>query len=100
MARSVSRVIQLPCVQCRHPVSLHIWSIVDLAERPDLVDRIRRGEIHIMQCSYCGNDTAEYQEQCDGPDLRSQNCTGLGLGYTGGVLGCLGDCTWDTSGCT
>lgn len=48
----------------------------------------------------CGDVVAHYGEACDGTDLGGADCASLGLGFTGGVLGCLGDCTgFDTSGC-
>jgi len=46
----------------------------------------------------CGNDTAEYGEDCDGSDLRGKDC--VSLGWSGGNLGCSGSCGYDTSGCT
>jgi hypothetical protein len=46
----------------------------------------------------CGNDLVELGETCDGTDLVGQSCTSLG--FDGGVLGCLADCSaLDTSGC-
>jgi hypothetical protein len=48
--------------------------------------------------SKCGDDQIEPPEICDGPDLGGQTCQNLG--YTGGVLACKSDCTFDTSGCT
>jgi len=45
----------------------------------------------------CGNDIAEAQEACDGPDLRGQTCTALG--HAGGELACAADCSFDVSGC-
>jgi len=47
----------------------------------------------------CGDGVAEDQEVCDGPDLGGASCTSLGMGFTGGVLGCNSGCMFDTSGC-
>ncbi len=51
--------------------------------------------------SVCGNGLAEADvgmvEDCDGDDLRQASCADLG--YPGGDLACLQDCTYDTSGC-
>ncbi len=45
----------------------------------------------------CGNGVAEPGESCDGGDLGGADC--LDLGFTGGVLGCHDDCTFDTASC-
>jgi hypothetical protein len=45
----------------------------------------------------CGNNLREGSEQCDGPDLGGQTCQSQG--FSGGALGCNGDCTFNTSGC-
>ena len=46
----------------------------------------------------CGDGLAVGDEACDGPDLRGQTCTALGLG--GGHLRCREDCSGlDTSQC-
>ena len=46
----------------------------------------------------CGDGVAEPPEQCDGVDLQGLDCTDSG--FTGGTLGCMANCTFDTSGCT
>lgn len=43
----------------------------------------------------CGNGVAEGSEDCDGSDLRGQNCPGLG--YDAGTLSCTGSCLY--AGC-
>ncbi len=49
----------------------------------------------------CGNGKAEQDfwtyEECDGTDLRDQEC--YDLGFPGGTLHCRGDCTLDVSLC-
>jgi len=47
--------------------------------------------------SNCGNGVIDTGEQCDGSNLNSQTCEGLG--FTGGTLSCS-YCAFDTSGCT
>ena len=46
----------------------------------------------------CGDGVREGAEACDGNDLGGQTC--IGLGYSGGVLACAVDCSFDESGCT
>jgi len=47
----------------------------------------------------CGNGFWENGEACDGGDLNGASC--IGLGFDGGQLACLEDCTdFDTSPCT
>ncbi len=45
----------------------------------------------------CGNGVLDSSEQCDGSALQGETCEGLG--FTGGVLACGGDCRHDVSGC-
>ncbi len=49
----------------------------------------------------CGNGILEPGEECDGTNLGSATCETVrgGLLYTGGLLRCTGNCTFDTSGC-
>ena len=47
---------------------------------------------------FCGNDTIEFGEICDGIDLGGLSCTDLG--FDGGTLACQGSCQdFDTSDC-
>jgi hypothetical protein len=47
----------------------------------------------------CGDGIVEGDEVCDGDDLGGQTC--VGVGFDGGSLACLGDCSgFDTSSCT
>ena len=45
----------------------------------------------------CGNGIIEEDEVCDGGALGGMTC--VGLGYDGGTLVCVDDCTYDESGC-
>ncbi len=45
----------------------------------------------------CGDGSQQAAELCDGADLAGQTCQSLG--FAGGTLGCLPDCTFDTSAC-
>lgn len=46
---------------------------------------------------FCGNDTVDHGEQCDGPNLGGRTCQYLG--HPGGQLACSESCTYDRSGC-
>lgn len=47
----------------------------------------------------CGNNVIEGIEVCDGSDTGENTC--ISLGYEGGTLGCLADCSGlDTTACT
>jgi len=66
-------------------------------QSPDYCD----GSGTCVSDSVCGNNIIESGETCDGTDLNGNDCTTLGLGFTGGTLACLGDCfDYDTTECT
>ena len=46
----------------------------------------------------CGDGVLEGVEECEGANLDGQSCTSLG--YAGGELRCLPDCTFDKDVCT
>ncbi len=48
---------------------------------------------------FCGDDDVQVSsgEECEGSDLNGNSC--VSLGYSGGVLACQADCTFDNSGC-
>ncbi len=49
----------------------------------------------------CGNGNIDPGEVCDGAALGGNDCTSIGMGYTGGTLACSSSCGgWDTTGCT
>ena len=47
--------------------------------------------------AFCGNNSAEAGEDCDGSDLRGKSCTDF-AGFSGGTLKCT-SCTFDKSAC-
>jgi len=55
MSRSYSETTTIKCPGCRQKMSVEIWRIVDTQERPDLLDRIRKKEIHAVVCGNCGH---------------------------------------------
>lgn len=49
----------------------------------------------------CGDGNVEGNELCDGANLDSNDCTTIGMGFTGGTLTCNGTCDgWITAACT
>jgi len=67
---------------------------VDIADATDGVDT----EHEDGTTPGCGNGMREVGEECDGTDLGSETC--VGLGFLWGDLACSTDCTYDTSGCS
>lgn len=51
---SYAQTQPLVCPACGRRFDLAVWLIVDTAERPDLVARIRDGTIHAVVCPGCG----------------------------------------------
>lgn len=46
----------------------------------------------------CGDGAIDLGEECDGASLGAKTC--VDLGFTGGLLSCSFDCTFDTRDCT
>ncbi|MFH2010352.1 MAG: hypothetical protein ABI333_27385, partial [bacterium] len=68
----------------------------DLACRPDCAGFDNSGCENAVDC---GTGVVDAGEDCDGVNLNGQDCTTLGLGFTGGTLACGAGCGWDTSQC-
>ncbi len=47
---------------------------------------------------FCGDNTVDPGEDCDGTNLNGQTC--LDLGWLGGTLSCTSDCRFNTSQCS
>jgi hypothetical protein len=58
------------------------------------------GAENVVAATACGNDVIEDAEQCDGTELGGATCEGLGLGYSGGTIGCTLGCNLDADACT
>ena len=60
-AASISYVQSAPvtCPTCGRAFTFDVWLIVDAAERPDLMKRIRRGTLHTVACPNCGQPAGE-----------------------------------------
>lgn len=52
----------------------------------------------IQILSYCGNNIAELNEQCDGSDLRGQTC--VSKGFQSGNISCNSNCLFNTTNCS
>jgi hypothetical protein len=50
---SYAETLRLLCPHCGRPIEAEIWLVVDLAERPDLAERIRAGTLHDVTCPHC-----------------------------------------------
>jgi hypothetical protein len=57
------------------------------------------GATNVTASTVCGDGEIGGDEQCDGAELNGQTCEDLGLGFTGGTLGCTDACTFDASMC-
>ena len=44
-----------PCRACGRPFAAEVWVILDVAERPDLLARLRAGKLHTFTCPHCGH---------------------------------------------
>ena len=64
MAHSLAQHAQLTCPNCEQPFSAAIWLIVDIGEKPDLLELLRAGTLHAVPCPRCG-----HEEQADAPVL-------------------------------
>ena len=53
MPNSYAQTQQIECPDCGQPFEAEIWQIVDTAERPDLVEKIREGALHTIPCAHC-----------------------------------------------
>ena len=52
------------------------------------------------QCSDCGNDVIDGNEECDGPDLGGQTCADANPSlYSAGTLACDAMCSFDDAQC-
>ncbi len=54
MPNSFSQPISLPCPRCGATLQAELYLIIDIAERPDLVEKIKDGTIHEIVCPNCG----------------------------------------------
>ncbi len=52
--RSLAERVSLHCPRCGAPFEECAWLIIDIAERPDLLDRVTRETIHTVRCPGCG----------------------------------------------
>lgn len=52
--RSLAERVSLRCPRCGARFEDHAWLIIDIAERPDLLERVTRETIHAACCPRCG----------------------------------------------
>ena len=55
-ATSISHfeTVQIVCPRCGGTYSGNLWHIIDIRERPDLVDLARKNSVHNLKCTNCG----------------------------------------------
>jgi hypothetical protein len=64
MSNSYVQTINWSCSQCRQSFDADVWLIVDIAERPDLLEQLLTNTLHHFSCPYCN-----YEESIDAPLL-------------------------------
>ncbi len=55
MPHSYAETLTLNCAACGRDFDAQFWLVVDTAERPDLLERIRAGDLHELACPHCGD---------------------------------------------
>jgi len=55
MANSYVESLDIPCTNCQEAFRADIWLIVDVKERPDLAETIRKGTLHLLTCPHCSS---------------------------------------------
>ncbi|MCX7854084.1 MAG: CpXC domain-containing protein [Caldilineales bacterium] len=53
---SYAQTQSITCSSCHRAFDFTVWLIVDTAERPDLLARIRKGTLHDVTCPHCRAD--------------------------------------------
>lgn len=53
---SYAQTQSITCSSCHRTFDFTVWLIVDTAERPDLLARIRKGTLHDVTCPHCRAD--------------------------------------------
>lgn len=56
MAHSYAQRETITCPHCEKSFSADLWTIVDIAERSDLMERILDETLHEVTCPFCGTD--------------------------------------------
>ena len=60
MPHSHAETAEVTCPHCGKPFSAEVWLLVDVAERPDLLERIRAGTLHHLTCPHCGEAVGSF----------------------------------------
>ena len=64
MSNSLAIHADLTCFRCRISSKVEVWVVVDCVGSPDLVEDIRKEDLHIVACPLCG-----YEQVADIPLL-------------------------------
>jgi hypothetical protein len=54
MSHSSAQSVSLTCPKCKTTFTAELWVILDAAERPDLLESVRQGSLHVLPCPQCG----------------------------------------------
>jgi hypothetical protein len=54
MTHSYAATANMTCPTCDQQVDVKLWLIVDIEERPDLIDNLREGTLQNVNCPQCG----------------------------------------------
>ena len=55
MNHSYAEQVNVTCHGCGNTFSTEVWVLVDVAERPDLIERLRADSLHVVDCPHCGH---------------------------------------------
>ena len=78
MPISLAENITIDCPTCRLPFDANVWLIVNVVERPDLLNRICADMLHNLTCPHCRQDVGQldapllvYRPDADPPIIFS-----------------------------
>jgi hypothetical protein len=54
-SHSFAQQTELSCLQCWQTFETDLWQVVDIVERPDLLEKIILGKLHDFPCPNCSN---------------------------------------------
>ena len=58
VSHSISQQMEIACPKCSNKFAADIWLVIDVWERPDLVELLQRGVLHLLTCPSCSKQIA------------------------------------------